>query len=80
MYVLGGDGVDCCSLTQVLRFNFFLLRSIHVQDVFSLFVQMHRRTIYDDDLGIIEALNELGIDGDGVVYTGRSACSVSVMT
>ena len=37
----------------------------------SYIVQMHRRTLFDDDLGIIEPLNELGIDNDGVVYTGR---------
>ena len=38
---------------------------------FPYIVQMHRRTLFDDDLGIIEPLNELGIDNDGVVYTGR---------
>ena len=66
---------DRCILSQVIATRFMHGKHARVKKekrfFFHYIVQMHRRTLFDDDLGIIEPLNELGIDNDGVVYTGR---------
>ncbi|ESO82023.1 hypothetical protein LOTGIDRAFT_135457 [Lottia gigantea] len=34
-------------------------------------IMVHRRLLHDDDLGVVEPLNEKGIDGKGLIYRGK---------
>ena len=37
-------------------------------------MQVHRRLLLDDGLGVGESLDERGVDHDGIVYSGTCVC------